>query len=440
MSLREGYNILEESLDLESEFEDHGKSLDETMEEMKKISTMDTFWKACNSVQGLVILSMPLVTLFGGYWFIFGTIAIALLSNYTSKILINCLYQEFPGKGRTRVHNTYADIGDAFWPKYGRHMVDATKFFELMFVATINSIACGEAIYYTLPYLPVGKQIWILIFGLAMIPNVFLNSVKLLSKISMLTIFFALANFVIIVAYSLGQSASWNAEDLLVFDPHRFPLALGVVLASYSSQIYLTVLEGTMRHPEKFNTVINFAYIAMTMLKIGVGAFGYLTFTDSVSDMASNNLPLGPYRITVNVVVTVLSFMGYSLHMFAVFDMIEKSAPRYLTARFLSHDGSRPSVPCVVQLRLMLTSLTILMGILVPHFTLFTAFIGSGTSTAIALIFPCLFYLKIFFWELKWQEIILNVFIVCFGVLMAVCGIISTGRELYLTFTQGTDF
>ena len=438
MLLREGYSILEESLDQESE--DHGKSLDETMEKMKKISTMDTFWNACNSVQGLAILSMPLVTLFGGYWFIFGITAIALLSNYTSKILIKCLYQEFPGKGRTRVRNTYADIGDAFWPKYGRHMVDATKFFELIFVATVNPIACGEAIYYLLPFLPVGKQIWILIFGLAMIPNVFLNSVKLLSKISMLTIFFALANFVIIVAYCLGQSPSWNAEDLLVFDPLRFPLALGVVLASYSSQIYLTVLEGNMRHPEKFNTVINWAYIAMTVLKIGVGTFGYLTFTDNVSDMVSNNLPLGPYRITANVVVTVLSFMGYSLPMFAAFDMIEKSAPQYLTEGFLSHDGSRPSVPCVVLLRVMLTFLTILMGVLVPHFTLFAAFIGSGTGTVIALIFPCVFYLKIFFWELKWHEIILNVFIVCFGVLMAACGIISTGRELYLAFTHGTDF
>lgn len=438
MPLREGYHVLEESLDLDND--GHEKTLDETIEEMKTISTMDTFWNACNSVQGLAILAMPLVTLFGGYWFIFGIIAIAVLSNYTSKILIECLYEEFPGKGRTRVRNTYADIGDAFWPKYGRHMVDATKFFELIFVATVNPIACGEAIYYTVPYLPVGKQVWILIFGLAMIPNVFLNSVKLLSKISMLTIFFALANFAIIVAYCLGQSASWNAADLLVFDPLRFPLALGVVLASYSSQIYLTVLEGNMRYPEKFNTVINFAYIAMTVLKIGVGAFGYLTFTDSVSDMVSNNLPLGPYRITVNIVVTILSFMGYSLPMFAVFDMVEKSAPRYLAARFLNQDGSRPSVPCVVLLRLMLTSLTILMAVLVPHFTLFAAFIGSGTGTAIALIFPCIFYVKIFFWHLKWHEIVVNVFIVCFGILMAACGIISTGRELFLTFTQGTDF
>lgn len=438
MPLREGYHILEESLDQETDA--HEKTLDETLEEMKKISTMDTFWNACNSVQGLTILAMPLVTSFGGYWFIFGITTIAVLSNYTSKILIECLYEEFPEKGRTRVRNTFADIGDAFWPKYGRHVVDATKFFELIFVATVNPIACGEAIYYTVPYLPVGKQLWILIFGVAMIPNVFLSSVKLLSKISMLTIFFALANFTIIVAYCLGHSASWKAEDLLVFDPIRFPLALGVVLASFSSQIYLTVLEGNMRHPEKFNTVINYAYIAMTVLKIGVGAFGYLTFSDSVSDMVSNNLPLGPYRITVNIVVTVLSFSGYSLPMFAVFDMVEKSAPRYLTARFLNEDGSRPSRPCVVLLRLMLTSLTILMAVLVPHFTLFAAFIGSGTGTAIALIFPSIFYVKIFYWELKWHEIVLNVFIVCFGVLMAACGIISTGRELFLTFTQGTDF
>ncbi|XP_022783349.1 vesicular inhibitory amino acid transporter-like [Stylophora pistillata] len=399
MPLREGYQILEENLDEESNA--HEKTLDETFEEMKKISTMDTFWSACNSVQGLTILAMPLVTSFGGYWLLFGITAIAVLSNYTSKILIQCLYEECPGKGRTRVRNTFADIGDAFWPTYGRHMVDATKFLELIFVATVNPIACGEAIYYTVPYLPVGKQLWILIFGLAMIPNVFLSSVKLLSKISMLTIFFALTNVSIIVAYCLGHSASWKTEDLLVFDPVRFPLALGVVLASFSSQIYLTVLEGNMRRPEKFNTVINYAYIAMTELKIGVGAFGYLTFSGGVSDMVSNNLPLGLYRVIVNIVVTVL----------------------------------------LVLLRFMLTSLTILMAVLVPHFTLFAAFIGSGTGTVIALVFPSVFYVKIFYWELRWHEIVLNVFIVCFALLMAASGMVSTGRQLYLTFTaKETDF
>ena len=134
MCLREGYNILDESLDVESNECD--KTIDETIEELQKISTMDTFWNACNSVQGLAILAMPLVTLFGGYWFIFGVIAIALLSNYTSKILIECLYEESPNKGRIRVRNTYADIGDAFWPKYGRHMVDATKFCELIFAVS----------------------------------------------------------------------------------------------------------------------------------------------------------------------------------------------------------------------------------------------------------------------------------------------------------------
>ena len=44
MPLKEGYHILEESLDEESY--PHEKTLDETFEEMKKISTMDTFWGA----------------------------------------------------------------------------------------------------------------------------------------------------------------------------------------------------------------------------------------------------------------------------------------------------------------------------------------------------------------------------------------------------------
>ena len=437
MHSRVGYQELWEEYDRENNNEKENESL---TEQLKLISNLDTFWNACNSVQGLTILSMPLVTLFGGYWFIFGTVCCALLSNYTSKILIECLYEESPGKGRVRVRHTFADIGDAFWPKYGRHMVDVVKFLELLFVATVNPIACGEALYHTLLSVPIGKQLWIFIFGLAMLPNVFLNSVRLLSKISMLTIFFALANFAVIVGYCVTQSPSWKAEDLLVFDPVRFPLSLAVVLVSYSSQIYLTVLEGNMRRPEKFNTVINYAYLAMTILKLGIGLAGYLTFTNTVNGLVTNNLPLGIYRTGVNAVVIALSFTGYSLPMYAVFDMVERSAPRYLCSSLLNEDGTRPNLPCVVIARLALTGLTIMMAVLVPHFTLFAAFIGSGTGTAIALVFPCLFYLKIFYWKVKWYEIVFNLLVVCFGLIVSTCGMISTGRELVLTFSNSVDY
>lgn len=140
----------------------------------------------------------------------------------------------------------------------------------------------------------------------------------------------------------------------------------------------------------------------MIVLKIGVGVFGYLIFIDSVSDMVFNNFLLGFYWIIVNVVVIVLLFMGYFFYMFVVFDMIEKLVLWYLIVRFFSYDGSCFSVLCVVLLCLMFIFLIIFMVVFVFYFIFFIVFIGSGISMVIVLIFFCFFYLKIFFWELKW--------------------------------------
>lgn len=87
---------------------------------------------------------------------------------------------------------------------------------------------------------------------------------------------------------------------------------------------------------EKFNVVINYVYIVMIVLKIGVGVFGYLIFLGSVSDMVFNNFLFGFYCIIVNIVIIVLFFLGYFFFMFVVFDMVEKLVFWYLIVRFLN--------------------------------------------------------------------------------------------------------
>lgn len=324
MPSRTGYHKLE----MPAEFAVEQGEEEQEKTDLGKLSNADTFWNMCNAVLGLSIFAMPLATLYGGCSFIFGSIAIAFLSNYTSKILVRCVYEDSADKGRVRVRNTYADIGDAFWPTYGRHLVDCTKFLELIFISSVYPIACSEAIYGIIPFSPISQRLWVVIFGLALVPNVFLDSVKYQSKISFLVIFLAVAAFSGFSLYCVSKADSWRAQDLLVFDPNKFPLALGVVTASYSCPLYLTIIEGNMRHPEKFNTVVNSAYVAMTIVKVGFGVLGYLTFTQNTADVVTNNLPSGTIRTVANVIVLMISFLLYSLPMYAIFDMVEHSAPR----------------------------------------------------------------------------------------------------------------
>ncbi|KAK3736378.1 hypothetical protein QZH41_006150 [Actinostola sp. cb2023] len=387
-----------------------------------KLANVDALALRIFSIQGLGLLAMPLAASYGGYWFIIGTIAVAACSCYTSKVLIQCLYEEHPTKGRTRIRETYSDVGEAFWPRYGRHMVIVAKFVELMFSATANPIACGEALVFLYPNLAISTRVWILIFGLGMVANIFLNSVLLLSKISMMTIILGLGTFGTVIGYSFYQLPVWDINDMLVFKPAKFPLSLGMLVASYSAQIYLAVLEVSMKSPEKFNTILNYSYSAMTVLKLMLGVFGYLAFSKDVNEVVTNNLP--PYfLVPMNIIVIFLAFTGYSLPMFAIFDMIESSANRFLGTRCLDEFGQRPKTFCKYLMRLTLVGITIIMATVVPYFSLILAFVGSVSGTSIAVIFPCLFHVKLYWDYLTWYQVILNVVIAVFGILMAVSGV-----------------
>lgn len=387
-----------------------------------KISNLDAFWNTCSSIQGLGLLAMPLAASYGGYWFILGTIVIAVISCYTSKILVESLYDFHPTKGRTRIRETYSDVGEAFWPQYGRHMVLVAKLLELMFSASSNPIACAEAIIYLCPNIPITTRVWILIFGLGMVVNIFLNSIRLLSKISMMTIILGFGTFGTVISYSIYQLPVWDINDMLVFKPSKFPLSLGMLVASYSAQIYLAVLEVGMKSPEKFNTILNYGYTVMTVLKLTLGVFGYLAFSNGVNEVVTNNLPTY-FLIPINIIVIFLAFTGYSLPMFAVFDTVESSATSLLGTRCLDEYGKRPKACCKYLMRLILVLITIVMATVVPYFSLILAFVGSISGTSIAVIFPCLFHVKLHWDYLKWHQVVLDVIIAVFGLVVAVSGV-----------------
>ncbi|XP_031566135.1 vesicular inhibitory amino acid transporter-like [Actinia tenebrosa] len=412
-----------------SEVEKEVTEVEEDPKYSYKITNLDAFWNTCSSIQGLGVLSMPLAASYGGWWFIISTIAVALISNYTAKILVRCLYRQHPILGYTRVRKTYADVGQAVWPTYGQYMVLVAKFLELLFQAASNPIACGEALHFLCPSIPVSTRTWILIFGLAMIPNICLNSVILLSKISMVTIVLGFGTFGTVIGYSVYQVPSWDIKDLLVFQPEKFPISLGLLVASYSAQIFLVVLEGSMRTPEKFNKVLNSGYVFMTLLKIALGVFGFLTFGRNVNEVVTNNLPTY-FLVPINTIVIFLAFTGYSLPMFAVFDMMESSARSFLGKRCLDEYGQRPNTFCKYLIRINLVGITIVLATTIPHFSLILAFIGSLSCTSLALIFPCLFYIKLHWDEITWYELVLDAVIVVFGLLIAVSGLTYSTIDL----------
>ena len=310
--------------------DDAGENLDDSDTENPKTSAVDdenlastfeTFWNISNTIQGLPILVIPYAIRNGSYLAVLALLLVAAASNYTGKTIVRCLYETDSKTGkRKRVRSSYADIGDAFLPKIGGHLVLGTQFLELLFVASVYPLLVGRLFAQSFSHVSAPCWLWTLIGGILFVPNIFLKNLSQVAWTSILTVLSAKVIFITVLAYSLSQFHKWDLSAFDNFDASTYPSALGILVASYLSQPFVPLIEGSMRNKDKFNSLMNMSYVLMTLLSVIVGVVAYLSFQTNTAQVITNNLPEGSFRQTVNVMAAVLSFTSYTLPMFTAFE------------------------------------------------------------------------------------------------------------------------
>ena len=396
-------------------------------------STFETFWNISNTIQGLPILVIPYAVRNGGYLAILTLLLVAVASNYTGKTIVRCLYETDPHSGkRRRVRNSYADVGNAFLPKIGGHLVLYTQFLELLFVASIYPLLVGELLAKSFPHVAVSCWLWTLIGGLLFVPNMFLRNLSQVAWTSILTVLSAKVIFITVLTYGLLHFHKWELSSLEHFDAGTYPSALGILVASYLSQPFVSLIEESMRHKDKFNLVMNLSYGTMTLLNVIIGIAGYLSFQRETAEVVTNNLPEGSFRIAVNVMAAVLSFTSYTLPMFTIFEIIENSDLPCLPQNF----GQSIFSPSVVVFRFSLISISVIFAATFPAYTYLLAFVGSIAGISLEFIFPPLFHLKICWDDMTWCNILVDTVVVVTGFAVLISGTLSSIRSIIQVYSQ----
>ena len=391
----------------------------------------ETFWNICNTIQGLPILAIPYTFKSGGWWSLLSLVVVALASNYTSIILVRSLYEERDGV-KVRVRCSYIDIGQAFWKTGGKALVLIIMVIELIFVSTMYPILVGAMFNKSFPEAPVPLWAWTLIGGLPLLPNSLLKNLSQVAWTSIITVLSALIIFVSIIAYSFTKANEWDITHMNTFEQHEFPAALGILVACYLEQPFVPFIESTMQKPEKFESTLNYAFIAMSLVNITVGFIANITFYPEIDEVVTNNLPHGIIRQIVNTMAAILAFTSYTLPMFTSFDVLERSSLPCIPIGFADNIYRCP----VQTFRLSLVILTILMAAFIPRFTYLLAFVGSITGITLEFIFPSLFHMKIYCSKLRWYEFALDITVVFIGTMAMTISLIVSWVSLYDCFVN----
>ena len=394
-----------------------------------KTSSTQAFFNIFNANMGTGVLAMPYVIRLTGYWGVILVIIIALLGNYTGKLLIYCLREDTAYEDLSK--STYADLGEAFWPRYGRVMVHITNFFEQFSHCTLFLIMCGTVLHHTFPDSFVSESVWIAVVSITVLPCAGVRTMKHISWISLLTVIVAIVSSTCVLVYALAHFHQWRTHDLAPFRFKEMSIAMGIIVVTYSSQAYLPIIEKSMRYQGEFNAIMDFTYTLVTIIKFNYGILVFFCFREHTEQIMTLSIPDGAFRITLSLAVIVTALLFYVVPMFTLYDIFEHQLNIQLFAELKDEPlrCNKNSMPKLV-FRFVFILLSTLVAIFVPHFGLLMAWVGSFTGTILVLIYPCLFHVKLHYPTMPWYHILFDLSIALFGLVGCVCGVVFSSIQI----------
>lgn len=389
----------------------------------------------------MFIVSFPYTVHQGGYWAIFAMILIAIICCHTGKILVDCLYEKGKDGALIRVYTSYGDIAEqVFGRRIGKPIVNLAQVIELLMTCILYVLLCGELLKGSIPTESMSLSVWII---LSTVPLLFCAFLKTMRRVSWLSFWCTVAHMlinVIIIIYCLTLVKQWQPKAVKINpDIWTVPISLGIIVFSYTSQIFLPTLEGKMVKRDKFSCMMHWTHIAAAIFKALFSYIGYITWGENTQEVITNNLPQA-LKVIVNIILVAKALFSYPLPYFAAVEIIENS--------FFNNQTNTALPSCYrdnlsikwwgIGLRVLLVLFTMLLAIFIPHFALLMGLIGSFTGTMLSFVWPCVFHLYIKRNSLPWYKKAIDILIIVLGIILGVMGIYYSARALILAF-KGRD-
>ncbi|XP_042064227.1 amino acid transporter AVT1J-like [Salvia splendens] len=370
------------------------------------VSGSTSFFKTCfngvNALSGVGILSVPYALSSGGWLSLILLFLIAGCTFYTSLLIKRCMDLD------TNIQS-YPDIGERAFGSYGRMFVAVTANVELYLVATGFVILEGDNLQNLFPAVGVGdfvtgKQAFVLIIGLIVLPTVWLDNMVVLSYISATGV---------VASFMLIASVLWCAvfdgigfqEQVTLFQSRGIPTAISLYAFCYCAHPVFPTMYTSMRNQKQFSKVLLVCFLVCTTSYASMAVLGYLMFGSEVQSQVTLNLPTNLVSSKVAIYTTLVNPL-------AKYALMSRPIVKSLERRFLVGRSMRWSI----LIRTALVASTIFMALAVPFFGYLMSLVGAFLSVTASIILPCLCYMKIS-----------GIYIRIGSELIVLCGIVVVG-------------
>uniref|UniRef100_UPI003AAC17DC vesicular inhibitory amino acid transporter-like n=1 Tax=Centroberyx gerrardi TaxID=166262 RepID=UPI003AAC17DC len=399
------------------------------------ITAWEAGWNVTNAIQGIFVLGLPYALVQSGYLGLVLLVLSAWVCNHTGRILVACLYEEehSGGSGWVRVRHSYQDVAEAcckgLWPHWaglGGWMVNVAQVIELVMTCTLYLVVSTSLLSDSLSGMAVPRSVCSLVSLMFLLPCLLLTDLRPVSTLSLLCSLAHILISLLVILYCVSRASSWSWSCLsLSVEPEDFLVSVGVIIFSYTSQIFLPPLEGSMEDRGQFSSMLGWTHAAACIMKTTFSLLAVLTWGVETSEVITDNLS-SDLRPLVNLCLLAKALLSYPLPFYSAAEILQTCLLRDAAASSYSRGVSRPAL--LVRGALLMTSY--LLALLVPRFSLLMGLTGSVTGAAMTLILPCLFHLRLQWGRLSVRERVIDVGILSLGGICSVAGVICSLKRL----------
>merc|ERR1719192_1620936 len=318
-----------------------------------------------------------------------------------------------------KVRYSYNDVADeVFGKKVGGRIVNAAQLIELAMTCILYVVLCGDLLIGAFEYGWIDTRSYMMLCGILLLPCAFLKNLKAVSNLSFWNGVVHIIINVLIIVYCMLNIHNWAFSKVTFrVDILSFPIALGIIVFSYTSQIFVCTLEENMIDKNRFHCMMHWSHIAAALCKAVFGYVAFLNWQEDTQEVIVNNID-GWFKTIVNIILVVKALLSYPLPYYAACELVEKELfqekPKTPFASIWALDGELKMYGLVF--RVLMVVLTILFAVVIPHFTILMGFIGSFTGCFLSFIWPCIFHLKLHRHDMSWYVMMYDMFIIFCGV------------------------
>ncbi|KAM3208914.1 hypothetical protein ACQJBY_063538 [Aegilops geniculata] len=347
-------------------------------------SFLKTCFNGVNALSGVGILSIPYALSQGGWLSVLMFTTIAIICFYTGILLQRCI-------DSSSLVKTYPDIGELAFGRKGRIIVAIFMYLELYLVAIDFMILEGDNLEKLFPSVDFhvaglkigGKQGFVLIFSLLVLPTTWFRSLSALAYVSVGGIVASVILIAAVIWVGAFDGVGFHERGVLVHWA-GIPTAMSLYSFCFSGHAVFPMIYTGMSNRKMFPTVLLLCFIICTLSYGLMGVVGYLMYGESLKSQVTLNLPSRNLSSSIAIYTTLINpFTKFALLVTPIAEAIEDTL----------HVGKNKAVSVSVRTSLVVS--TTIMALAVPYFAYAVALTGSFLSSTATMLLPCACYLKI---------------------------------------------